>query len=272
MLGSRLKSRPVRKRKGSVLSRIGTGIQRLSFAVFVSVVFLTSAALVSLAFVSLYQYLLTSPYFQLKNLVITGTEPVIERELIQMAGLDVDISTIELDLEDIKQRMEIHPWVRSVRLRRQFPQTLHVQVEKRVPIAMVPETTVSFLDESGEIFKELESGDSTEYPVLTGLAEAPPLRERQIAQAVSLLKALKVEEGSLSFDRVAEINMKGNGLMSLYLTDVMAEIRCVGSDFAAKIPELKRILAHLKDTGRIGQVAAIDLNYEDGVVVSFKKG
>jgi cell division septal protein FtsQ len=136
----------------------------------------------------------------------------------------------------------------------------------------VSENTVSFLDETGEIFKDLESGDSTEYPILTGLADASPLREKQISMAVGLLKALKREEGSISFDKVAEINIKANGLISLYLTDLKAEIRCIGSDFAGKIPELKRILGHLKDTGRAAQVAAIDLNYEDGVVVSFKKG
>lgn len=272
MVPSRLKSRPVKRRKASLLSRIGTGIQKASFAAFITIVFLLSAALVSLAFVSAYQYLLTSPYFRLKDLVITGVGPEMERELIQMGGLDVEISTIELDIEDVKQRMEIHPWVRSVRLKRQFPRSLHIEVERHVPIALVSGNTISYLDETGEVFKELEPGDSVEYPILTGLSEDHPIRENQISMAVGLLKALKSEGGSLSFDKVAEINMKANGLMALYLTDLKAEIRCAGSDFAAKIPELKRILGHLKETGRADQAAAIDLNYEDGVAVSFKKG
>jgi len=272
MVPSRLKSRPVRRRRASLLSRIGTGIQKASFAAFVTVVFLISAALVSLAFVSAYQYLLTSSYFRLKNLVITGTGPEIERELIQMGGLDVEISTIDLDMKDIKQRMEIHPWVRSVSLKRQFPRSLHIEVERRTPIALVPGNIISFLDETGEVFKELKPGDNVEYPILTGLSEDHPIRKNQISMAVGLLKALKSEEGSLSFDKVAEINMKANGLMTLYLTDLKAEIRCAGSDFAAKLPELKRILGHLKETGRADQVAGIDLNYEDGVAVSFKKG
>ena len=42
------------------------------------------------------------------------------------------------------------------------------------------------------------------------------------------------------------------------------------NEFDEKKIELKKILGHLKETGRIEMVKAIDLNYTKGAVVSFR--
>ena len=62
------------------------------------------------------------------------------------------------------------------------------------------------------------------------------------------------------------------GEMSLYFTSLPAEIKLVWNGLEDKMEGLKKVAAHLRKTGRIDEVAAIDLNYDDGAVVAFKKG
>jgi len=271
MRKSLLINRPVKRRKKTLLQRIGKAIQGTSYSIFVAASVLSAITAISILFVSLYQYLLGSPYFKLTDLNIEGTDPRMRQELIQMAGLDVDTSTIELDLEDIKQRMEIHPWVKSVQLKRDFPHALHVKVERHVPIALVNAGTVLYMDETGEIFKELEPGDDTNYPVITGIPEEPGIRKRHVSMAIGLLETLRKEGGPLAYERISEIHIRRNGLVSIYLMDMRVEIKCAGSGLMAKIGELRRVLNHLNESGRMGQAATIDLNYDDGVAVSFRK-
>jgi cell division protein FtsQ len=269
---SRLVSRPVKRNKRPLSRRIGRALQRGSFALFSFALLLTFAGALSLGFVMLYQYLLKAPYFRLTELAFEGAEPAMEKELIQMAGLDVEISTLALDLDDIRQRMEIHPWVRKVEMQRRFPRGLHVKVEKRVPVALISEGAVSYVDANGEVFKEVEPGEDIHYPLLSGLSDKEETRRSRIQAALALLEILKGHSEILSPERISEIHFKGGGLASIYLTDMKAEIKVDANRLVSKIDELGRVLEHLEASGRKEQASAIDLSYDEGVVVSFRKG
>ena len=64
--------------------------------------------------------------------------------------------------------------------------------------------------------------------------------------------------------------MNENGGMSLYFNRLSAEIKLACENLASKIAGLKKVAKHLTQTGRIHQVSGIDLNQDDGAVVSFK--
>ena len=80
--------------------------------------------LISGTFVALYEYLLTSPYIRLEKVVITGVGGDIKKELIQSSGLTTDMTLLAINLKKVRDRMEGHPWIRSVKLQKQFPHTL----------------------------------------------------------------------------------------------------------------------------------------------------
>lgn len=269
---SKLVSKPIKRNKRPLSKRIGRAFQRGSFVLFSFVLLLTCTAALSLGFVMLYQYLLKAPYFRLTELAFEGVEPAMQKELIQMAGLDVETSTLALDLDDIRQRMEIHPWIRRVEIQRGLPRGLHVKVEKRVPVALISDGAVSYVDANGEVFKEVEPGEDIHYPLLSGLSDKEETRKGRILSALALLEALKGNEGVLSPERISEIHFRGGGLVSIYLTDMKAEIKADVTRLASKMDELGRLLDHLEASGRKEQASAIDLSYDEGVVVSFRRG
>jgi cell division septal protein FtsQ len=122
-----LNKQAVRKKKKKkriypVFGMIRRGIPVLlkSFLVIVIV------AGLSLSLMYGYHYLLESPLLRLKQVKVAGVDQEIKRELMCMVDLDAYTNLLFLNLNALKHKMEKHPWVRSVKLDRQFPHTLFV--------------------------------------------------------------------------------------------------------------------------------------------------
>jgi cell division protein FtsQ len=94
------------------------------------------AASISIFFIYLYQYLITSPYLRLEEVRITGVDEKIKRELIEISDLDSELCLLTIDLRDIKRKMESHPWVKRVELEKSFPNFLLVR-QKGAPLAIL---------------------------------------------------------------------------------------------------------------------------------------
>ena len=232
---------------------------------------LAITAVISLFFLSFYDYLLTSPYMKLEKVEMQGVDVKIRSELIDSCGLNSDKGLLGLKLNELKKRMEEHPWVRSVRLERRFPSTLIVEAETESPVALVVVDGIHYMNQWGEVFKEVSGSDDIDLPVITGLSGLGPDTRGQLHRASRVIKVLKSENGPWSLRELSEIHLKEDGEISLYFNHLKAEIRSMWNDLGSKMEGLKRVAEHLNRSGKIKHVIHIDLNYADGAVVSFGK-
>jgi len=281
-----LNNQSVRKRgKGSVflffnaIHRLGSCLLKVSL-LFVVI------GVISISFLSLYHYLLKSPYIRLEEVDVRGVDGEIKNDLIKMCGLDDKRSLLALHLNELKQKMEKHPWIRSVKLERRFPHILIVQAEKEIPLALVLRDKVYYMNRRGEAFKEVDKSEEMDFPVITGLSKEEADVKKQLGLAVFIIKILESEEGLWSLNELSEINVKKDGGLSLYFNHLPVEIKLMSDlpaiagsayegkwaeDFSNRLDGLKKVADHLRQTGRIHQVTKIDLNYVDGAVVTFGK-
>ncbi|MEM7723330.1 MAG: cell division protein FtsQ/DivIB [Pseudomonadota bacterium] len=74
------------------------------------------------------------PEFRVTILGITGASPVVTEEVRQALALDLPVSSFDLDLEDLRARVEALPAVRDADLRVQTGGYLSVAVAERVPV------------------------------------------------------------------------------------------------------------------------------------------
>jgi len=245
------------------IHRIGSGFLKI-FLLF-SVV-----TLISVGFVSLYHYLIASPYMKLQQVKVEGVDGKVRNELIQICGLHSDLSLLALNLNELREKMQKHPWVRSINLERLFPDTLIVKAEKETAWALVVMDKIYYMNPWGEVFKEVEDSEKMDLPVITGVSKQGPEIRKQLKKASRLMKLLEPEQGLWSLNELSEIHMNEYGGMSLYFNRISAEIKLACEDLKEKIEGLKKVTKHLAQTGRINQVIGIDLNQVDGAVVSFK--
>jgi cell division septal protein FtsQ len=260
-----------------MIQRIGSGFLKVFFMFAV-------IAGISLSFLFFYSYLLTSPYMKLELVEVDGVDETIRKELIQMCGLNSDLTLVALNLNKLKQKMEKHPWVRSVKLERRFPHTLIVQAEKEHPRALAVMDKIYYLNQWGEIFKEVDEWDEMDFPAVTGVSEPGAEGAEQLARAADIMRLLESEEGLWSLSELSEIHVEKDGGISLYFSHLAAEIKLARDlspladthlgpegDLMNKIDGLKKVAEHLSRTGRIHQVSGIDLSHVDGAVVSFRR-
>ena len=249
----------------SIIGLVGSCLAKFTFL-------LVGLVCISILFLSLYQYLLSSPYIKMKDVIVKGVDEETKGELIEMLQLNLDESLLAINLDELKQRLEKHPWIRTVQLEKQFPHTLIIQAEKEKPRALVVLGGIFYMNQWGEIFKELDPVDDSDYPLLTGISNDRMVRETQLKLAVNMLMLLEQEKGPISLKEISEIHFNKDENVSFYSLSLPAVIKLRGSDLGVKKDELQKIVEHLKKTGLIHMVKAIDLNYKDGAAVSFREG
>jgi cell division protein FtsQ len=269
---SALQSRAVKRKRRGTLPRvwhafrfIGTGFARMFFLIFGVVV-------VSLMFLYVYGYLLTSPYIRLEKVVFQGVDGELKDELLEMADLDFDLSLLAINLDELEERLQAHPWVRSVELEKHFPHTLTIRAEKEEPLALVNLDALFYMSRGGKMFKQVVGLDSLDYPIVTGISTEDEEKGQQLHTALGILRVLETEQPPWCLDNLSEIHVRKDGNVSLYFTFLRAEIQMRGTDLALKMADLKRLVEHLNSGGRIPMVRSINLNYGDAAAVSFRKG
>ncbi len=112
-------------------------------------------------------WLIRQPMFQIRRAVVTGELQQVDRELVAKRARTVRGNFFTLDLNAATAELRTIPWVRSVTLRRLWPNGLEVQVQEQHVAARWGENTL--LNTEGEVFTADYSGD---LPRLEGPAES----------------------------------------------------------------------------------------------------
>ncbi len=227
---------------------------------------------ISLLFVYLYDCLLKSPYLRLDRIVVTGLEEEEKGGLLESIGLQGDMSLLAIDLNEIKENIEKQRWIRQVDLEKKFPHTLIIGVEKEKAWALVASDKLYYMNRWGEVFTESEKTGELDYPIITGIGRDEIDGNQRLACAVEVLTLLEKEETPWSLNELSEIHVKRDGNIELYFSSLPLAIKLRGSELSRRIGDLRKLVKHLKDTGRIRMVKGINLNYQDAAVVSFRKG
>ncbi len=262
----------VRKEGPSVFSRIWRVVTFTCSCFLKFSCLLVVFAVISLLFISLYEYFLRSPYIKLEKVVVTGVGEDIKAELFQMVKLDFEMSLLAINVDELKRQLEKHPWIRSVSVEKQFPHTLSIHAERQEPWAIVASDRLSYMNRWGEVFKDVGEGEPQDLPVITGLPPSGESRQRALNMAVHVLGTLASEEGRWSVAQLSEVHVKGDGSVYLYYFSLPVAIKAQAKDLGNRMADLKKVVEHLNRSGRVGAARTINLEYADGAVVSFKKG
>ena len=143
-----------RKKRGSILSKnlsskpkIGIWVRIL--AELTSKLFL--AGVVGYLLFAGYNFLLSSPRFQIQNISFKGNQVLSNPEVLEWVGSLKGKNLFAINLAELNQRLSEHPWVKSSALQRKFPKSLVIEITERVPYARVMKDQVYLMDNFGVI-------------------------------------------------------------------------------------------------------------------------
>jgi len=269
VLTSGKKKKAKGKKKASPLWR-GVGFLCSCFVKFSCLVILLG--MISLLFVTIYGYFLKSPYMRIEEVAITGVDESMKEALLDLSGIAAGTNFLAADLFEAQKRMEDHPWVHTVTIEKHFPKGLTFRVQRETPTAVVAANELYYMNPRGRIFAEAGQSSVTDYPIITGVSTEDENYERHLSWAANVLQELKSEKSPWSLEELSEVHVEKDGTLDLYFNSFPAAIHLRGGELREKMVDIKKVVAHLKDTGQIHRVRGINLVYQGGAVVSFNNG
>jgi cell division protein FtsQ len=209
------------------------------------------------------RYLMTSPRFSLEQVVMSGQKTRTKDGLLARANVKMGQNVLSIDLDAAKNKMLGDPYVKSATLARRLPDTILVDIEERVPAAMVAVGDALLLvTRDGDAFKRVEIGDPTDLPVITGLAPELADTDRE-GFADKIRRALDVavdyQQSTLAAKMpLQEIHFDPSTGISLSVGGSATSLVLGGPPFRKKLEQASRVALELERRGQKADAILLD--------------
>jgi cell division protein FtsQ len=239
------------KEKNGAVSRRIPWRQVLPVAAAILVVFLVTAA-----GAAVYSWLGHSRLFSVRSIDMNRCDYVTKDEVSGILSRVPQGNIWSLSSRAIGTRLLTHPWVRSVSVRKAFPDRLVVRIQERKPAAMINLDALYYLDEEGAIFKRLTAYDPKNFPIVTGFTQ----RELGARDAVALqnlkktLELLRCTESGVLRQNVSEVHFDAQEGYTLVTRDTGLQLKIGTMDFREA---MKRVEVAMPKLSSVGQAKGI---------------
>lgn len=134
-----------------------------------------------------YRKIIERPEFMLSALSIQGSSDSLNAEIREILGLNFPISSFDLDLADLRNRVLSLPPVETAEVHLKGSSILHVKVKEKVPALLLKDDTgIHVLNKNGDYIRPLLSTEyGSKLPVITGEGA-----QKAAAEAFILFSAL----------------------------------------------------------------------------------
>ncbi len=217
----------------------------------------------------LVKIIVDSDHFTVQTIEVSGNKRLVSQDVIELSDIRQGVSTFDLDLEIIGQKLAENDWIRSAYIMRKLPQGIVIDISEREAVFIINLDYLYYVDSEGEIFKVLRGGDTLDYPLVTGIDRQQLLDDpQQATERLQYIAKMIIDLQQRKFFNtkwVAQINIDPKGGYTLYTDPLGVPIRVGTSDFSGKIDRLEQVFAEIKQ--RLPLLEYIDLSVPDEVIV-----
>lgn len=253
----------------------------------------------SLLLILAYDAVTQTSYFEAHEITVEGNKRLSKGTILKRTGLKRYDNILSVNVNTIRYRLMAHPWVAGAEVERELPDTIHIRVKERVPVAIVDLDRLFYLDEKGNIFKPVESSDKAMVPVVTGLSASDidlqdPWRSRLFRTLMEALRLSRLHEDAIPFYALHRVRIDRETGLTLYTSldphnlsakplyapacasNLQGQAQAAPSDVAIKVGfggyeskfnRLEYMVSYLREKSGILNLQFIDLSDSDRVVV-----
>ncbi|MBI5182358.1 MAG: FtsQ-type POTRA domain-containing protein [Nitrospirae bacterium] len=231
----------------------------ITFGIICAVSFLMAAG---------YQFLAADEYFIIKDVRFIGNNFTTDEELRSLMELPADTNIFRVKIGLLQERIISHPWIRDAVIKRELPNSLVINIEERIPVAVaLYKSRYYLIDKYGVALGRRESlqGDR-HFPVVAGadfrgvrFGEERPADE--LIEALGVLDALKAKREFAGVENIIVDIEKGR--LALRLDDY--EINMGRGDYDKKLTRYVEVRHDMLDRGIASK--KMDMRFLNKVVI-----
>lgn len=231
-----------------------------------------AVAAMSFAFIFGYDLLTQSGTFKATQVKVEGVQRLSEREVMQQAGVSKGSNIFSVNLTAARKRLLAHPWIAEAEISREIPAGIHIRIQEEQPLAIIDLNRKFILNTQGRIFKEWETTDAVNLPMVSGLdfsdlnVDGMPF-SRPFKAVMSVLRLGQEPNSVIAIGRIRQVDIDRDIGLTIHLNNNLGSIKLGYDNYAGKYKRLQEVLFYLKSGKTLENLRSIDLNNPDRIVV-----
>jgi cell division protein FtsQ len=201
----------------------------------------------------------TTERLSLTQVVVTGETRASEAEVIRLGTITLGSNLVSMDVGAMERAIGTHPWVKSVRVHRQLPHGLRVEVVEHEPVALLALGDLYLVNEEAEPFKRIKATELMDLPLVTGIDREAFMASRD--QSMRLLRRAVDAAAQYSKSKAGSMPLSEVHVTLDELTVVTTsgqEVRFADGELSPALERLERVRAELKNRSQSAEVIRLD--------------
>lgn len=209
-------------------------------------------------------------YFRLQTVRIDGNQALTHQDIHYLLALPTNATLFQLDLTRMGDRLQRHPYVKTVALRRQFPDTLTVHVTERVPhMVAFSQGQGVLLDTEGVVLRAFSFEQDSGFPQLIlrqprALTPGMHLQYEEVRRAFDLVRTYQTSPLAGKV-RLVALTVEDSGASLWELESYPFKIRVGEENVDLQLGRLLSVLQYVTQQRLI--VRSLDVSYHKRVII-----
>lgn len=220
-----------------------------------------------------YQWCQRAGFMRVKQIRVSGTHLIPQKELLRIAGIVPNIQITELKPAIVQERLESHPYICAANVSRRFPDQVWIAVEERVPFCYIAINRLYLIDSAGVLLPLPSRDFKANLPIITGFERdsttiRPGRRSSNpfLRQALLLLRTAQKQTPEF-FSNISELHHNQQGEIILYTADAGTPIYLQRGNYAKQLAIIAQFQRILQFRRTFADYKYIDLRWDKQIIV-----
>ncbi len=212
-----------------------------------------------------------APYFRVHTVEISGLSTLPRAEITYLLGLTPETTLWQLDLPRLGARLTHHPYVKSVTLRREFPNTLRVKLQERKPYLVLSSAKQRMLiDDEGVVLRAYVPEQDAKVPQIIlaqprALEPGMRLRHQEVQRAYELLQTYQASPLATLL-QLTSLKVQPSGTSVWRFEQYPFDVRFGDEGMTTQFGRLPLALRYI--TQQNLAVRTVDLSYRKRIIIT----
>ncbi len=220
-------------------------------------------------------WVVISNTFSLQTIEVNGNRLIKTEHILGQFNLDIGANVTILNLVEIQQSIEKHPYVKAALVSRRLPSSLQIDIIERKPVAYISQIgkPLSATDREGTLLPLRTGMLLGSLPVITGIEDLSNeagelMKSDRVAKAIDLLMSNQ-KISTAYYQSLSEVHYDPKTGYVLYFNDGRFPVLFGRENFSKKAEKIFIFINKIKRENKYNKLSYVDLRFEDQVVANY---